>query len=123
LARREIEALVQRAEPVNGVTVLASRVNVSRPEALREMADWLRDRLKSAVIVLGAQIGERPQFIAAVTPDLVAAGYHAGEIVRQAAVIAGGGGGGRPELAQAGGKDPSKIDEALRAARRAVQTR
>jgi alanyl-tRNA synthetase len=121
LARREIEALAQRAEQVNGVTLLASRVNASRPEALREMTDWLRDRLKSAVIVLGAQIGERPQFIAAVTSDLVAKGYHAGEIVRQAAAIAGGGGGGRPELAQAGGKDPTKIDEALRAVRRSVQ--
>ncbi|MCS6801857.1 MAG: alanine--tRNA ligase [Chloroflexota bacterium] len=121
LARREIEALLQRAEQVNGVTLLASRVTASRPEALREMTDWLRERLKSAVIVLGAQIGDRPYFIAAVTPDLVAKGYHAGEIVRQAALLAGGGGGGRPELAQAGGKDPTKIEEALRAARQAVQ--
>jgi alanyl-tRNA synthetase len=121
LARRDIEALAQRAEQLNGVTILTSRVAASRPEALREMTDWLRERLKSAVIVLGAQIGDRPHFIAAVTPDLVAKGYHAGEIVRQAAVVAGGSGGGRPELAQAGGKDPAKIDEALRAARRAVQ--
>ncbi|MFN8532704.1 MAG: alanine--tRNA ligase [Dehalococcoidia bacterium] len=121
IARREIEALAQRAEQVDGVTVLTVRVQAARPEALREMTDWLRDRLKSAIIVLGAPIGDRPQFIAAVTPDLVAKGYHAGEIVRRAAAVAGGGGGGRPELAQAGGKDPSKIDEALRAARQAVE--
>jgi alanyl-tRNA synthetase len=121
LAKREIEALAARAEIVDGVTVLVERVNAPRPEALREMADWLRDRLKSGVIVLGADIGGRPQFIAAVTADLVASGYHAGEIVRAAAHVAGGGGGGRPELAQAGGREMAKLDDALRAARLAVR--
>jgi alanyl-tRNA synthetase len=121
LARREVEALAARAEHVNGVTLLAAQVSVSRPEALRELTDWLRERLQSAVVVLGAQIGGRPHFIAAVTPDLVVKGYHAGEIIRQVAVVAGGSGGGRPELAQAGGRDPDKIEAALQVARRLVQ--
>jgi len=60
---------------------------------------------------------DRPVFLAAVTPDLVAKGYHAGEIVKQVAKVAGGGGGGKPNLAQAGGRDKSKVDEALRVAR------
>jgi alanyl-tRNA synthetase len=82
-------------------------------EALREMTDWLRDRLGSAVIVLGAVVGERPAFVAVVTPDLVARGYHAGRIVKEVATVTGGSGGGRPELAQAGGKDSSQIAAAL----------
>ena len=117
LARIRAEALLTRAEVIGGVTVLVSRVPSSPMEALREMGDLLREKLGSAVIVLGTVTEGRPVFLAAVTPDLVAKGYHAGEIVKQVARVAGGGGGGKATLAQAGGKNKDKLDEALRLVR------
>ena len=65
------------------------------------------------VIVLGAVINEKPNFVAAVTPDLVERGLKAGTLIKQVARVVGGGGGGRPTLAQAGGRDPHRLDEAL----------
>jgi alanyl-tRNA synthetase len=114
LARKEAETLLGRVEVIKGVNVLAARVSSDSQPVLREMADFLRDRLKSAIVVLGAISGERPVFIAAVTPDLVAKGYNAGDIVKQVSKVAGGGGGGKANFAQAGGKDKNKLDEALR---------
>jgi alanyl-tRNA synthetase len=105
--------LVERAQPVDGVAVLAARVEAPSQDALRHMGDVLRQRLGSAVIVLATTLGGRPAFIAMVTPDLVKRGLHAGHILKQVASVAGGGGGGRPEMAQGGGDDPAKVDEAL----------
>jgi alanyl-tRNA synthetase len=85
---------------------------------MRQTGDWLRDRLGSAVLVLGAVFGERPNFVAMITPDLTARGLHAGELVKRVAAVTGGGGGGRPEMAQAGGKDPARLEEALGLARK-----
>ena len=84
---------------------------------MREMGDLLREKLGSAVIVLGAVVGERPTFLALVTSDLTKR-VRAGDMIKQVAAVAGGGGGGRPDMAQAGGKDPSKLDEALTLARK-----
>jgi alanyl-tRNA synthetase len=95
------------------VTVLAAKVPAARMEILREMSDIVRNRLKSAIVVLGTVYQDKPAFLAAVTPDLVARGYDAGRIVKQVAGVTGGGGGGKPGLGQAGGKDKSKIDQAL----------
>jgi alanyl-tRNA synthetase len=80
---------------------------------LREMTDWFRDRLGSAAIVLGAVIEGKPNFVAAITPDLVERGLTAGEVVKRVARVVGGGGGGRPTLAQAGGRDAERMEEAL----------
>ncbi len=113
LAIKEVESLLGRIEEVNGVKVLVAKVPPSRMEILREMGDLLRERLKSVVVVLGTVYDGKPAFVATVTPDLVAQGYHAGEIVKQVARVTGGGGGGRANLAQAGGKDKDKIDAAL----------
>jgi alanyl-tRNA synthetase len=113
LARLEFEALLQHVQVVAGTQVLAARVRAADEETLREMTDWLRNRLNSVVIVLGAVINEKPSFVAAVTPDLVERGLKAGALVKQVAQVVGGGGGGRPALAQAGGRDPSRLDEAL----------
>jgi alanyl-tRNA synthetase len=117
LARHEAEALLASVETINGVRVLAARVTADSQSVLREMADLIRDRLGSAIIVLGAVSGGRPVFIAAVTDDLVKKGYNAGNIVRQVSQVTGGGGGGKPVFAQAGGKDAAKLDEALRLVR------
>jgi alanyl-tRNA synthetase len=113
LARRQAEALPVQAQVIDGVTELKAQVQAASPEALREMGEWLRGKLGSAVIVLGAASNGRANFVAFVTPDLVSKGYHAGNILREVAKAAGGGGGGRPEMAQAGGKDAAKVKEAL----------
>ena len=114
LAKKEVESLLGQAEKVKGVTLLVARVSSSNQQVLREMADLIRDKLKSVVVVLGTVYQDRPAFLAAVTQDLVAKGYNAGDIVRQVAKVAGGGGGGKADLAQAGGKYKDKLDEALR---------
>ncbi|MBI4289791.1 MAG: alanine--tRNA ligase [Chloroflexi bacterium] len=123
LSKKDAQGLLAQVQQVDGVAVLASRVSVSGPEALREMGDRLRDSLQSAIVVLGAVYNDKPSFLTLVTPDLVKRGFHAAEIVKQVARIAGGGGGGRPEMAQAGGKDKERLDEALAAVKAIVQER
>ncbi len=124
-ARREIARLQRRSAAaladdllhqvvqVGPARVLAARIEGLSPDALRTLADKLRAQLGSAVVVLGCLHQGRPHFICAVTPDLVSAGYHAGNLLREVAKVAGGGGGGRPDFAQAGGKDPERLDDAL----------
>jgi alanyl-tRNA synthetase len=113
LSQRIAENLPGRAEQVNGVTVLAVRVPPLTTPILREMGDILKDRLKSAVIVLATVCNGKPSFLAMVTPDLVARGVHAGDVIDRVAKVTGGGGGGKAGMAQAGGKDAAKVDEAL----------
>jgi alanyl-tRNA synthetase len=122
LAKIQVESLAKQTEEVKGIKVLAAKVPSSRLEVLREMSDLLRMRLKSAVIVLGTVYEDKPVFLAAVTEDLVAQGYNAGDIVKQVARITGGGGGGKARLAQAGGKYKNKVDEALSIVKSLVQT-
>ncbi|MFH1032248.1 MAG: alanine--tRNA ligase [Chloroflexota bacterium] len=112
LSRRIAESLT--VEEVKGVKLIVARVPSFRIDALREMSDLLREKLTSVIVVLGTVYEERPLFLATVTPDLVAKGYNAGDIVKKVAKVTGGGGGGKPAMAQAGGKDKSKLDEALR---------
>jgi alanyl-tRNA synthetase len=114
LAKLRAESLLAQAEVIKGVKVLIARVPSSRLEILREMSDFIRDKLGSAIVVLGTVYEDKPTFLAAVTQDLVAKGYNAGEIVKQVAQVTGGGGGGKPNLAQAGGKQKDKLDEALK---------
>ncbi len=113
LSRKIAESLLQQTEQVNDVTVLSAKVPPLTMPILREMGDILRDRLKSVIIVLATVYDNKPNFLAMVTPDLVAKGFRADNIVRQVAKVTGGGGGGKASIAQAGGKDISKIDEAL----------
>ncbi len=122
LVKRETESLLRQAESLDGVTMLVARVAPARIEALREMSDRLCAQLHSAVIVLGTVYEEKPVFIAAVTPDLVEKGYDAGKIVKQVAGVAGGSGGGKARLAQAGGRYPEKLDEALQLAKNLIKT-
>ena len=95
------------------MAVVAAQVVDADLQTLREMSDHLRAKLGSAVVVLAAAIDDKPQMIVAVTEDLVRRGVHAGEIVKVIARTVGGGGGGRPALAQAGGRDLSKLPAAL----------
>ncbi|MBE0430366.1 MAG: alanine--tRNA ligase [Dehalococcoidia bacterium] len=113
LSRRIVEDLVGSTEQVDGVTVLAARVPALSMPVLRETGDMLRDRLQSAVVVLATVQNGKPSFLAVVTQDLTARGFHAGDIINQVARVAGGGGGGKAGMAQAGGKDAARVDEAL----------
>jgi alanyl-tRNA synthetase len=115
-------ALADRAAQVDGALVLAERVESVDAKALMDVADRVKGKLgDSAAIVLGSVVDGRVHLVAAVTPSLVERGVKAGEIVKVAAQVAGGGGGGRDTMAQAGGKDPAKLDEALAAARDAIE--
>ena len=100
-------------EDIQGVPVLKTILTDASMDTLREMADKFRQKYNSGVAVLASSQDEKPILIAAVTEDLVERGLHAGKLVKQVASVVGGGGGGRPSLAQAGGKDASKLAEAL----------
>lgn len=108
-----LATLVEQARTVHGITVLTAVVEAEEPARLRDMGDWLRDRLRSAVIVLGARMGDKPQFLVVVTADLVARGYHAGKLVGALAALVGGRGGGRADMAQGGGTESSHLDQAM----------
>jgi alanyl-tRNA synthetase len=112
-AREGLDSLLDRATQVDGVTVIAAEVSAPDPEILAEMADWCRDRLQSAVVVLGSNIEGTARLVAKITPDVQARGVHAGKLVGEVAKLVGGGGGGRPDFATAGGKKPSDLPEAL----------
>ena len=111
--RAEAEVLLQRAVDIDGAMVVVGRTSSSNADGMRQMGDFIRDKLSSAVVVLGAVTNGAPVLVAMVTPDLVERGVNAGNIARDTAKIMGGGGGGRPDMAQAGGKQPEKLDEAL----------
>jgi alanyl-tRNA synthetase len=98
---------------VSGIPVMAANLPNANFETLRQMADKFRQRYDSGVVVLASVVDGKPALIAAVTDDLVKRGLHAGELVKVVALPLGGSGGGRPTLAQAGGKDASRLSEAL----------
>lgn len=113
LGNIEAGSLVSKAKEVNGITVLAEKVQASDMNNLRNMADDLKQKLGSAVVVLGSVNEGKVNIIAGVTDDLIKKGFHAGKAVKEVAAKCGGGGGGRPDMAQAGGKDPEKLESAL----------
>ncbi len=113
-------ALAARAEAIDGVPVLAATVDVPDAKALLDVADRVKGRLGDGVVVLGTATDGRVHLVASVAPAVVQRGVRAGAIVKLAAEITGGGGGGRDTMAQAGGRDPSRLDEAIAAARDAV---
>ena len=112
LARTQAQDLVTSARDVAGVPVLAARLDGLDADGLRSVMDTLRDRLPSGVILLGSAVDGKVSLVAAVSKDLMKR-FPAGRLVQDVAKMVGGGGGGRPDLAQAGGKDASKLDEAI----------
>jgi alanyl-tRNA synthetase len=115
LASSQGDDLASQAKDAKGVKVLAARLEGADGKALRETIDKLRDKLGSAVVLLGAVDGDKVALVAGVTADLTAK-VKAGELVGFAAARVGGKGGGRPDMAQGGGTEPGKLDEALAAA-------
>lgn len=112
LGNIEAKNLINQVKEVNNVKLLVSRVEINEPNQLRTMMDELKQKIESGVIVLGAVFEGKVQLIAGVTKDLTGT-YHAGKLIKEVATRCGGGGGGRPDMAQAGGKDPNRLNEAL----------
>ncbi|MFC7393236.1 alanine--tRNA ligase [Scopulibacillus cellulosilyticus] len=113
LGNAEANDLMQSVEKSDGISYITKKVNVSDMNSLRSMVDQLKNQLKSGIIVLAAVNDGKVNIASGVTKDLVSKGYHAGKLIKEVATRCGGGGGGRPDMAQAGGKNPAQVDEAL----------
>ena len=107
------EILLDSKQDINGVSVLSARTEASNADSMREISDWLRDKMGSGIVVLGAVINDRPTISVGITRDLVDGGADARDYARDLGRIIGGGGGGRPDMAQAGGRNADKLDEAI----------
>ncbi len=112
IASKSVENIDDEIREIDGVKVLAKRVQIDNPSQLRDLADKFKTKIGSGVVLLGAESNGKALLIAVVTPDLIKR-YKAGDIVKTAAGIVGGGGGGRPDMAQAGGSKPEFLDKAL----------
>ena len=121
LAKSSEGGILNSAREINGITVVCGRIDGATVDALRKIGDDFKAQTPCGVIVLASSDGGKATFIAMATKEAIAKGAHSGNIVREAAKIAGGGGGGRPDSAQAGGKDVSKIDNALAAVYKMIE--
>ncbi|MDK2933962.1 MAG: alanyl-tRNA synthetase [Clostridiales bacterium] len=113
LARSSANDIMSNVVKVKGIKTVTARMDELNIDGLRNMGDTLKDKLGSGVVILATANDGKVNFVAMATKDVVAKGIHVGNIIREVAKITGGGGGGRPDMAQAGGKDASKIDDAL----------
>jgi alanyl-tRNA synthetase len=115
------DGLVAGAEEVQGFPVLTTTVEATDAKELLALSDRVRQKLGDAAVVLGTAVDGRVHLVAQVAPALVERGVKAGDVIRVAAQVAGGGGGGRDTMAQAGGRDPEKLEDAIGAARKAIE--
>jgi len=113
LAGGAADEIMNNAKEINGITVICGRVDGANVDALRNLGDGFKSKISTGVIVLASADGDKVSIVSMATKEAVERGAHAGNIVREVAKICGGGGGGKPESAQAGAKDASKIEEAL----------
>ncbi|GAB6139246.1 alanine--tRNA ligase [Halanaerobaculum tunisiense] len=122
LAASQTGSLVSQAQEINGIPTILHSVEGLDAAGLRKMGDELKSELDSGIIVLGSRVEGKVLFVAMITDDLVAEGYHAGQLIGQVAQVAGGGGGGRPDMAQAGGSKPGKLTSALEKAKEIINS-
>lgn len=120
MARREFETVLQRADRIQGAALLTTEISQADAETLRLLTDAFRQRYPSGVAAIGTTQHGKPTLVVAVSEDLASRGLDAGRLAQAAAKILGGGGGGRPTLAQAGGSDPTRMNEALKLVARLV---
>ncbi|MBI4482267.1 MAG: alanine--tRNA ligase [Acidobacteria bacterium] len=120
LAQTEIRDLVQKAQEIRGIKVIAHRVDDLDRAGLRTLADRLKNQLQSGVVILGTLEDSKAALVIMVSKDLTSR-VHAGKLIQELAPLIGGGGGGKPDLAEAGGKDSSKLEEALQQSYRVVE--
>jgi alanyl-tRNA synthetase len=114
------ESLLEQVQVVNGMNVLAVRVDAPNLDIMRSIGDKLRDKMRSGVVAIGTIIADKPSLLVMVTQDLVDKGVKAGSIISPMAEVIGGRAGGRPNMAQGGGTDPTKLAEALAKAKEMV---
>lgn len=117
LLRSSLDSIIADAQEVKGFKVVAAKMGDMDMNALRNASDSIKDKLGSGVVILASSKDQKVNLIVSATPDAVSSGVHSGQIIKEAAAACGGGGGGRPDMAQAGGKNPAGIDEALKIAR------
>ena len=110
---QESKSLLETIENINGINLICTTLNASSANLLRKTGDSLKTHIKSGVIAIGSIINENPMIIIMVTKDLADTGVNASEIAKKVSKIMDGGGGGKSEIAQAGGKSPSKLNDAL----------
>ncbi|ADL11958.1 alanine--tRNA ligase [Acetohalobium arabaticum] len=120
LADSQADEVASDIEEINGINVVLEEVEGLDAEGLRTMGDNIKEELDSGIIILASKLGEKVLFVSLVTDDLVDEGYNAGQIIGEVARVAGGGGGGRPDMAQAGGSQPDKLDAAFKKARELI---
>ncbi|MPN34787.1 Alanine--tRNA ligase [bioreactor metagenome] len=116
------DELLNSAKEIKGVKSVVGIVKDVEGDALRNLGDKLRDRLGDGVVVLGSNSNGKVQFVAMASKEAVSKGVHCGKIIKEVATVAGGGGGGRPDMAQAGGKLPEKLQEAMDKALLIIET-
>ncbi|MFU0823979.1 alanine--tRNA ligase [Clostridium sp.] len=114
LASGAEDEILSNVKEINGVKYAVGVLKDIDGEALRNLGDKIKNKMGSGVVVLGSTNNNKVQFLAMATKDTLSKGVHCGKIVKEISVIAGGGGGGRPDMAQAGGKLPEKVDEAIK---------
>ena len=112
-ALNSVANLLDNKQNIKGISVLVQKVDAPDQDTLRNIGDWLRDKMGSGVVVVGAVINDRPQLVAMVTKDIISKGLDASNIAKESAKVMQGGGGGRADVAQAGGKLAHKLDDAL----------
>ena len=113
LARANLDDLLARAREIGGMRVIAAKVAGVERDQLRPLADTLRQRIGSGLVVLATEQAGRVALVAAATKDVAGKKVHAGKVIREVAKLVGGGGGGRPDMAEAGGRNPAALPEAL----------
>ena len=113
--------ILSQKQQINDIAVICANIKDADANTLKTMGDQLKIKLGSGVVILASGKGDKVNLIAMATDDVIKKGIHAGNIVKAAAVCCGGGGGGRPNMAQAGGKDASKIEQALQKAKEVIQ--
>lgn len=122
ISNLEAATILDEIKEVSGVSLLAKQVDVQDMNQLRNMVDEIKQKVGSGIILLGSVNNGKVQLAAGVSKDLIEKGYHAGNLIKETATRCGGGGGGRPDMAQAGGKNPDQLAEALNFAEEYVKS-
>ena len=113
--------IMDEAETINGIKLITKKFSGASIDDLRTISDDVKKDNKGVIMVFAAEADGKVTFIVSVTDDLLDKGYHAGNMIKQIAAAAGGGGGGKADMAQAGAKDPSKIDAAFEVAKTLIK--
>jgi alanyl-tRNA synthetase len=120
---KRAEEMAATGQRIGGVTVFVGRGDDADQRSLLDLADRIKSRAGEAAVVLGGAADGKVALVASFSKEVTERGISAAEVIREAAQIVGGGGGGRENVAQAGGRDPSKLEEALSVARRAIEAK